>query len=140
MNRVATEVRVRYQETDQMGVVYHANYLTWFEIGRTELMRKIGMPYAEFEKGGLYLPVLKAYCVYKHAIRYDDLITVITRLEQLENVRLTFHYEVRKEGKLYSSGYTEHAFINEKGRPVVLKKHSPFLWNCLLKALEKDKE
>lgn len=140
LNKAETEVRVRYQETDQMGVAYHANYLVWFEVGRTEFMRKIGMPYAEFEKGGLYLPVLKAYCEYKHAVRYDDLLTIITRLEQLQNVRLTFHYDVRRESKLLASGYTEHAFINEKGRPVALKKNSPFLWNCLLKALEKDME
>lgn len=138
MKRDETTIRVRYQETDQMGVAYHANYLTWFEVGRTELMRKIGMPYAEFEKNGLYLPVLKAYCQYKHAIRYDDCLTVVTRLENLQNVRLTFNYEVRLENRLMASGYTEHAFINEKGRPVVLKKSSPFLWNCLNKALEKD--
>lgn len=140
MFKSEAKVRVRYKETDQMGMAYHANYLVWFEVGRTELMRKVGMPYAEFEKSGLFLPVLKAFCEYKHAVSYDDLLTIITRLDQLGNVRLTFHYEIRKEEKLHASGYTEHAFINMKGRPVALKKHSPFLWNCLSKALEKERE
>lgn len=140
MLKAETKVRVRYQETDQMGVAYHANYLVWFEVGRTELMRKIGMPYAEFEKSGLFMPVLKAFCEYKHAIRYDDLLSIVTRFDQLGNVRHTFHYEIRREEKLHASGYTEHAFVNEKGRPVILKKHSPFLWNFLLKALEKERE
>jgi len=131
-----TVFRVRYQETDQMGVAYHANYLVWFEMGRTELMRSIGLPYIEFEKSNLYLPVLKAYCEYKHAVRYDDELTVLTNLDSLEKVRLVFKYELHKDGRKMAFGYTEHAFINAAGRPVVLKKVSPFLWNRLCKALE----
>lgn len=138
MKKNETEIRVRYQETDQMGIAYHANYLVWFEIGRTELMRSIGLPYLEFEKSGLYLPVLKAYCEYKHAARYDDLLTVITFIESLQYVRTVFNYEIRREDKKIAVGYTEHVFINEAGRPVVLKKISPFLWNRLCKALEND--
>jgi len=133
-----TKIRVRYQETDQMGMAYHANYLVWFEIGRTELMRSIGLPYIEFEKSSLYLPVLKAYCEYKHAARYDDLLTIITFIESLQYVRTVFNYEIRRDDKKIAGGYTEHAFINEAGRPVVLKKISPFLWNRLYKALESD--
>jgi len=133
-----TTIRVRYQETDQMGMAYHANYLAWFEIGRTELMRSIGLPYIEFEKSNLYLPVLKAYCEYKHAARYDDLLTIITFIESLQYVRTVFNYEIRRDDKKIAGGYTEHAFINEAGRPVVLKKISPFLWNRLYKALESD--
>ncbi|HSW36630.1 MAG TPA: thioesterase family protein [Candidatus Limnocylindrales bacterium] len=131
-----TLIRVRYKDTDQMGVVYHANYLVWFEIGRTELMRRLGMLYRELEKSNLFLPVLKAYCEYKIPARYDDQLTVLTRIESLQSVRLTFAYEIRREGKLLAKGYTEHAFINEVGRPVVLRKLSPFLWNRLTKALE----
>ncbi len=138
MKKNETKIRVRYQETDQMGMAYHANYLVWFEIGRTELMRSIGLPYIEFEKSNLYLPVLKAYCEYKHAARYDDLLTVITFIESLQYVRTVFNYEIRRDDKKIGGGYTEHAFINEAGRPVVLKKISPFLWNRLYKALEND--
>ncbi len=138
MKKNETKIRVRYQETDQMGMAYHANYLAWFEIGRTELMRSIGLPYIEFEKSNLYLPVLKAYCEYKHAARYDDLLTIITFIESLQYVRTVFNYEIRRDDKKIAGGYTEHAFINEAGRPVVLKKISPFLWNRLYKALESD--
>ena len=119
-----------------MSVVYHSNYLIWFEVGRTELMRDIGLPYLEFEKSGLLLPVLKAYCEYKHAAQYDDQLTVLTRVSNLQKVRLTFDYEIKREGKLLARGYTEHAFIDQKGKPVALKKFSPFLWNRLCQALD----
>lgn len=140
MKKNETMIRVRYEETDQMGVAYHAKYLVWFEIGRTELMRSIGLPYIEFEKSELFLPVLKAYCEYKHAARYDDQLMITTRLEILQYVRLTFNYEIRRAGKLLARGYTEHAFINDKGRPIVLKKFSPFLWNRLCQALDNQGE
>ncbi len=140
MKKNETTIRVRYQETDQMGMAYHANYLVWFELGRTELMRSIGLPYIEFEKSNLYLPVLKAYCEYKHAARYDDLLTIITFIESLQYVRTVFNYEIRRDDKKIAGGYTEHAFINEAGRPVVLKKISPFLWNRLYNALGRDVE
>jgi len=133
-----TGVRVRYKETDQMGLVYYANYLVWFEVGRTELMRSLELPYREFEKSNLYLPVLKAYCEYKQPARYDDELTIVTHLESLQNVRLIFNYEIFREKELLVSGYTEHAFVNDSGRPVVLKKFSPFLWNRLYQALEKQ--
>lgn len=131
-----TVIRVRYKETDQMGVVYHANYLVWFEVGRTELMRKMGMPYHEFENNGLYLPVIKASCEYKIPARYDDEVTVITCIESLKDVRLTFQYEVRREKELLVRGHTEHAFVSRGGRPVILRKHSPFLWGRLCRALD----
>jgi acyl-CoA thioester hydrolase len=132
-----TLIRVRYKDTDQMGMVYHANYLVWFEVGRTELMRKMGMPYLEFEKNGLFLPVIKASCEFKIPARYDDQVTVITRIESLREVRMTFQYEVRREKELLVRGSTEHAFVNSSGRPVILRKHSPFLWSRLCRAVEK---
>ncbi len=139
MKKVETKVRVRYKETDQMGVAYHANYFVWFEVGRTEMLRELELPYREFEKSNLFLPVLKAYCEYKQPARYDDELTIITRLESLQNVRLIFNYEIRREKEHLVTGYTEHAFVNKSGRPVVLKKFSPFLWNRLCQALENNK-
>lgn len=133
-----TKIRVRYKDTDQMGFAYYANYLVWFEIGRTELMRSLGMPYRDFEKNDLFLPVIKAFCEYKSPARYDDEITVVTRVEQLGEVRLVFSYEVRREDELLAWGNTEHAFINSRGRPLVLRKHSPFLWGRLCKALDDE--
>lgn len=140
MHKNETKLRVRYKETDQMSVAYHSNYLVWFEVGRTELMRGLDLPYIEFEKSGLIMPVLKAYCEYKHAALYDDELVIITRLSNLQRVRLTFEYEIRRAGKLLARGYTEHAFIGRNGRPVALKKFSPFLWNRLCQALEKQAE
>lgn len=136
MLKEETGIRVRYKDTDQMGVVYYANYLVWFEVGRTELMRRLGMPYLEFEKNNLYLPVIKASCDYKIPARYDDEITVVTWIDSLQEVRLIFSYEIRREGELLARGSTEHAFVNATGRPVVLRKHSPFLWGRLCKALD----
>ncbi len=131
-----TTLRVRYKDTDQMGVAYYANYLTWFEVGRTEIMRSLDLPYKEFERYNLFLPVLKAYCEYKHSACYDDLLTIVTCLDRLKNARVTFKYEVRRDEELLAEGYTEHAFVNNRGRPVALKKHSPELWDRLNKALK----
>ncbi len=133
-----TTVRVRYKDTDQMGVAYYANYLVWFEVGRTEMMRNLELPYREFEKSNIFLPVLKAFCEYKQPACYDDRLTIVTRLESLNNVRLVFNYEIKREDEILAAGYTEHAFVNNNGRPVVLKKFSPFLWNRLCQALEKQ--
>lgn len=131
-----TNIRVRYEETDQMGVAYYANYLVWFEVGRTELMRSLELPYREFEKSNLFFPVLKAYCEYKQPAGYDDQLTIVTRLEGLQNVRITFDYEICRDDDLLAAGYTEHTFVNDKGRPVALKKFSPFLWNRLCQAMD----
>ncbi|MEW5783847.1 MAG: thioesterase family protein [Bacillota bacterium] len=136
MVRDETVIRVRYKDTDQMGVVYHANYLVWFEVGRTELMRRLGMPYLEFEKNNLYLPVIKVSCDFKVPARYDDQVKVITWIENLQDVRLFFHYEIRRDKELLARGMTEHAFVNNQGHPVVLRKYSPFLWGRLYKAVE----
>jgi acyl-CoA thioester hydrolase len=126
-----TVIRVRYKETDQMGVVYHANYLVWFEVGRTELMRNIGLPYLEYEKNGLYLPVTKVTCEYKAPAKYDDEVTVISRMESLSKTRLVFAYEFFRGTKILARGRTEHAFVTFEGRPVALPKHSLDLWERL---------
>ena len=138
MKNEGVPVRVRYKDTDQMGVAYYANYLVWFEVGRTELMRYLGLPYAEFEKNELYLPVLKSYCEYKHPAQYDDQIRIFTRIENLQDVRMTFTYKIRLGNKILAEGYTEHAFINRAGKPVVLRKKNPFLWNRLCKAYDEQ--
>lgn len=126
-----TAARVLYKDTDQMGIAYHANYLVWFEVGRTELFRSTGTPYSEFEKNNFYLPVIKVYCEYKQPAYYDDELKIITRVESLQEVRMQFGYEIYREDELLCTGNTEHAFVNRKGKPVVLYKHSPFLWKRL---------
>ena len=117
-----TRVRVRYKDTDAMGIAYYANYLIWFEVGRTEWMRALGPSYSELEQSGLFLPVIKVSCQYKAPARYDDELTVITWIESLRGVRVAFNYEIHRDEQLIARGNTEHAFVNEKGRPIVLRK------------------
>lgn len=136
MCRNETRVRVRYKDTDAMGIVYYANYFVWFEIGRTEWLRALGLSYRDLEKSGLFLPAIKASCDYKAPARYDDELMVITLLESLRAVRISFLYEVRCAGQILALGSTEHAFVNAKGRPVALRKINPFLWKKLCQALE----
>ncbi len=122
-----TGIRVRYQETDQMGVVYHANYLTWFEIGRTEFIRSVGYPYASFEERGLLLPVVNLHIQYQSPARYDDEIVIATQVKRFTGVRLTFYYEIKHKhtANLLVTGETEHVWVNEQFRPTNLNKAWP---------------
>src|SRR5215208_5900285 len=92
-------VRVRYAETDKMGVVYYANYLIWFEVGRTEWLRASGWTYREMERDGVALPVIEARCEYRHPTRYDDELEIRTRATRLTAVRVRFDYEVVRAGE-----------------------------------------
>jgi acyl-CoA thioester hydrolase len=112
------QLRVRYEETDQMGVAYYGKYLTWFEVARSEMMRAAGMPYTECEKQGLYLPVVEANCKYEAPLTYDDLITVQIRVRAVRNASIIFDYEIRKGELLIAVGMTAHAFINKARKPV----------------------
>lgn len=118
--RVAsTTVRVRYAETDAMGVVYYANYLVWFEVGRCELMRVLGWPYRDMEAAGFLLPVIEASCQYRHPARYDDELEVRTHGMLMSPVRVQFEYEVvRSSDQIVSAtGRTVHASLDRGGRP-----------------------
>jgi acyl-CoA thioester hydrolase len=112
-------VRVRYAETDTMGVVYYANYLVWFEVARTDLLRQAGWSYREMEADGYMLPVLEANCVYRQPARYDDELDVRTMGVVISPVRVKFTYEVVRSGDemLLATGYTVHASIDRGGRP-----------------------
>jgi acyl-CoA thioester hydrolase len=118
----AALVRVRYAETDQMGIVYYANYLTWFEVGRTEWLRSLGWTYVEMEAHGSRLPVIEAHCEYRQSARYDDEIEIRTRGELLSPVRVRFSYDVvrRADAALVARGHTVHAVTNRSGRPTKL--------------------
>ena len=112
-------LRVRYPEVDRMGVAHHRNHFVWFEIGRTELMREAGLPYAGVEEGGLYLPVIEAACSYHAPARYDEELRVTTMLEKVSPARATFAYRLEREsdGRLLASGTTTHAAIDGRGKP-----------------------
>lgn len=123
-----TQIRARYEETDQMGFVYYGRYFTWFEVGRTELFRSLGLPYTRFEENGIMLPVTEADCKYKTPSRYDDLITIRTFVTKLSPARINFGYQIIKETEVIARGNTGHAFMDSTGRPVNLAKKKPDLW------------
>ncbi len=112
-------VRVRYAETDKMGVVYYANYFVWFEVGRTDLLRALGWSYREMELAGVSLPVIDAHCEYVRPARYDDELEVRTTGRLLSPVRLEFAYEVHltSQGIVAATGRTTHASVDPTGRP-----------------------
>jgi len=115
-----TKIRVRYADTDQMKMVYHAKYLEYFEQGRSDLLRETGLPYPEIEKLGYYLPVVEAHAKFLKAGRYDDLLTVRTMLTELPQVRVTIEYAIINEEtkELLVAGYTVHGFVEAKsGKP-----------------------
>lgn len=113
-----TQVTVRYAETDMMGVVYHGNYLPWFEVGRTTLLKELGLPYRRLEEEGFRLPVLEVAARYLRPAVYDDTITIVTRLHERPLLRIRLEYEVRRGEELLATGHTVHAFIDREGRPV----------------------
>ena len=112
-------LRVRYGDTDQMGVAYYANYLRWFEIGRAELMRDLGLSYQRVETElGVMLPVLEARCRYLKPARYDDLVTIESGVSEIRRASLTFAYRILgADGELLATGMTEHCFLTPEGRP-----------------------
>ncbi|HEY8996039.1 MAG TPA: thioesterase family protein [Lacunisphaera sp.] len=113
-----TQISVRYAETDMMGIVYHGNYLPWFEVGRTTLLRECGLPYKELEAQGYHLPVIEVGVKYHRPALYDDMLTIVTRLKERPTLRVHLDYEVRRGDELLVTGFTTHAFINKAGEPV----------------------
>jgi acyl-CoA thioester hydrolase len=114
----STTYRVIYGDTDQMGVVYYANYLRWFELGRTEFLRGIGVPYGSIEQNGIYFPVIEVSCNYHKPAHFDDFIIIETTLTSLGRASLTFSYELyRQESReLIATGWTMHACVNRAGQ------------------------
>jgi acyl-CoA thioester hydrolase len=114
-----TRLRVRYAETDQMGVVYYANYLVWFEVARADWLRSFGWTYREMEESGLLLPVIEAQCEYRAPARYDDEVEIRTSGRLLSLVRVAFSYEIRlgADATIAALGRTTHAAKGRDGRP-----------------------
>ncbi|MFF2888839.1 acyl-CoA thioesterase [Paenibacillus sp. NPDC057967] len=138
-------IRVRYQETDQMGVVFHGNYVTWFEVGRTEWIRSAGYDYKTIESKGLLLPVVDLQCTYVAPAKYDDLVVVCTRIASSSPLRVEFQSQVRRvteadfkaakaaygdelPGELLVEGGTKHVWVNEQWQPARLSRVLPELY------------
>lgn len=112
-----TSVRVRYADTDQMGVVYYGVYMTWFEIGRTEMLRATGTSYREVEQDGYRLPVTSVTIDFLKPARYDDVIHIVTRVDSAAGARIRFVYEVRRGGELLATGSSDHVFTDADLKP-----------------------
>jgi acyl-CoA thioester hydrolase len=113
---VTSTYRVIYGDTDQMGVVYYANYLRLFEIGRNEWIRGSGLPYTRFEERGLMLPVVHASVDYRQSAKYDDLLAIEAAVVEVGRASVRFEYSVRRDGMLLASGTTKHALLGKDGR------------------------
>ena len=113
-----TSYRVIYGDTDQMGVVYYANYLRWFEKGRAEWLRQIGLPYGEIEQRGFHFPVAEVTCRYSNPAHYDEVVKIETELADLGRASLAFSYRITREPDdvLLATGSTKHACIDHAGR------------------------
>ena len=113
------KLRVRYADIDQMGIVYYSRYYEFFEAARTDMLREIGMPYSEFEKSGLMLPVIESFCQYKKGAQFDKLINVKCIVNETPKAKIKIEYIVNniENDEILVTGYTIHAFINKNGKP-----------------------
>lgn len=109
--------RVRYAETDQMGIAHHSNYFIWFEAGRSDYCRDLGVPYSEWEQNGVFMPAVEVHCRYKSPLRYDELVTLEVFPIECGGATVTFGYQLRHAGgRLAAIGWTKHAFADVEGR------------------------
>ncbi|MGP4106679.1 acyl-CoA thioesterase [Virgibacillus sp. L01] len=142
------KMRVQYKDTDQMGIVHHGNYVTWFEVGRTEWMRHYGIAYKKMEVLGLLLPVIDVNVNYKKSAHFDDCIAIFTKIANASPVRLEFSYEARKiseeefkrseeketvepSGELLAKGSTMHMWVNQEWKPARINKVTPEVYTVL---------
>lgn len=141
-NYCESKIRVRYAETDAMGIVYHSNYYVWFEVGRGDFMRRFGMSYRQMEEMGIIIPVVETHCRYRIPAKYDDLITIRTKVEELGAVKIRFQYKVLRDfdNALLAEGETVHAFTDKTKKPLNMKKKYSELYSLLQKAAYIDKE
>ncbi|MDM5316381.1 thioesterase family protein [Fictibacillus sp. b24] len=136
MNFVKTSVDVRYAETDQMGVVYHANYLVWFEIGRTKLIEHLGFKYADMEAQGILSPVTDIQASYKKPLTYGQKAIIKTAIKEYSGIKVVYLYEIyNEENVLCVTGESTHVCVRKDNfRPISIKKYFPEWHEAYLKA------
>jgi acyl-CoA thioester hydrolase len=118
MIQTRAQVTVRYAETDMMGIVYHGNYLPWFEVARTQLLREHGFPYRQLEADGYRLPVLEVSAKFLRPAVYDDTLAVVATIREKPLLRIRIEYEIFRDAELLATGVSVHAFCDTKGQPV----------------------
>ena len=133
MFKVKSQIRVIYADTDAMGIVYHTNYIKWFEIGRNEYLRELGYPYARLEEEKLWLPVASVECTYKSPAKYDDLLEITAWVSEVKAATVVIRYEIhnKETGVLLVSGNTKHAVTDDQLKPVRLKTYNLELYKLM---------
>lgn len=116
MQRDEIEIRVRYPECDPMGIAHHGVYATWFEMGRTEMLRKTGLSYRDFEADGCFLPIIELRTRYRRPARYDEVLRLVTQVKELSKAKLVFEYELYYGHELLATGETTNACMDREGR------------------------
>ena len=133
----STEITVRYQETDQMGIAHHSVYPVWYEVARTDFCDQMGLRYSEMEKMGIMTPIYEVHSHYKSPVRYDDVITVRTMATRLTPYRVEFRYELFKDGVFIHYGETVHVWVDaQEFKPLNLKKNYPEVYALVEAAVE----
>lgn len=130
---IETKITVRYAETDQMGIAHHSNYPIWFEMGRTDLFKKIGFPYSWIESKGVLLPLTDMSCEFRKPVKYEDNIVIKTQVSNLTHTRVGFHYEIYNKDNeiLLATGKTNHGWTNRELNPIVIERILPDLFQIL---------
>ncbi len=135
-------IKARYYETDQMGIIHHANYIRWMEEARIDLMNQMGYPYRRFEEMGYLSPVLHAECEYKKSVKFDDEVKIVVTLQEFGRLKFTLKYEIynlSQDGVLSAVGSTRHCFLNSKtGLPVLMDKEMKEFSETMGKMLKAD--
>lgn len=128
-----TNVRVRYSETDQMGIAHHSNYAVWFEVGRTDFLNKLGISYTKIEASGILLPLYEINCKFKSPARYEDDIIIKTTIKTFTRIRVFFSYEIVNavDGKLIAAGETMHAWTDKSLKLVNAEALIPEVYSLL---------
>lgn len=137
----SSEITVRYQETDQMGIVHHSVYPVWYEVARTDFCKEMGLRYSEMEQMGIMTPIYEVHSHYKSPARYDDVLTIQTRVKRLTPYRIEFYYEIYKDNQLIHYGETIHVWVDAgEFKPLNLKKNFPVVYEMLEQTIEKEEE
>lgn len=136
-------LKARYYETDQMGIIHHANYIRWMEEARIDMLSQMGYPYRRFEEMGYISPVLHAECEYKKSVKFDDELKIVVSLQEFGKVKFTLRYDIynmSEDGVLSAVGTTRHCFLNKDGRPVMMNKEMKEFSDVMQKYFEEIDE
>lgn len=135
-----SKVKVRYAETDKMGVVHHSRYYPWFEVGRGEFITESGMTYRDIEEKGVMMPLVESGCKYIEGAKYADELIIETFIEELNGAKVIFSYNVIRENdnKLLAKGTTTHVFVNNEFKIINIKKKHPDIWGKINELYDKE--